>query len=629
MADEEKTLNLILKYGLDRASAEQTARGVSDTTKNLEAQERQLRKNRMELRELSQVFTAIGLLGASVYGPALLAANKYITAAGQTEIASSRWIASQKSIEESVIRVGRVVTTGLLPGFEQAAQIAEKFAAFAEKNPKAIQAAVGIAGGLVAIAAAGKIFTEVDRAIVDIQLIAANMMDKAADKQLAAAGGMEAGAATGGGGLTGILSSPAASAVVAALSLRPGKSGAQKFGEMLGSGQNPFAGSSSAAAPTGSLANSPQQAQLVQSYIDYQKQILAAEKQYGQQRADMVEQFEKQKTDMESSFQTSRVRQLRDNAQQEKQTEDDFYASALHDSVQLARDEQQTEQDYYKTRLKAATTYGTDELKAEQDHQLAMARLTEDHNDKVTDLVAARDALGLVREQRDYEKNRTRAEQDFQIAEAKRHKDFAVQIMDMETNFAEQRRQRLTAFTQQQIDNENAYNLAKQRRDAQFKQTQADAQADHDAQMKQLQANEVDTLSKLQTAYAEQVQTMKTAFVDRIRAIDQMVLGDYAAFQQHMAKMSQEFQNWLKNGSGQTSGASGGSSAPASGNTRFGFQESLIGSMVSSRSNAAASVSGGTSISQSFSGMTANDRAWVADMAGKIALNTVAGTMGA
>ena len=186
MADEQKTLEILLSYGLDASSIQATTAGVNSTTAALANQQQQLRANRMELRELGQAFTAIGLAGAAIYVPAIAASQAYLKAAGNNEALSRAWLADTDKIKQSTIDIGRIVTEGLLPGYTQLANIMSSFAAFAQQNPQLVQAAVGLAGGLVAIGAMGKIFVEADRAVVDIQLIAATLMKKAADEQLAA-----------------------------------------------------------------------------------------------------------------------------------------------------------------------------------------------------------------------------------------------------------------------------------------------------------------------------------------------------------------------------------------------------------------------------------------------------------
>ncbi len=190
MADEQKTLEILLQYGVDQSALQNANTQINTTTSSLANQEQQLRRNRMELRELSQVFTMIGLAGAAIYVPAIAASQEYIKSAGQSEAASKNWLAATDSIKQSTIDIGRVVTEGLLPGYTQVAGLVEKFSEFAKQNPGLINAAVTIGGVLVAIGAGGKIAVDVGRAITDIQLLVNGGMLAAAKIQADAAATM-------------------------------------------------------------------------------------------------------------------------------------------------------------------------------------------------------------------------------------------------------------------------------------------------------------------------------------------------------------------------------------------------------------------------------------------------------
>ena len=203
MADETKTLEILLQYGVDQAALGKATSDVNQTTSALQRQEQQLHRNRMEIRELSQVFTLIGVAGAAVWAPAIAAANQYVSAAGQTQAASANWLATTNSIKTSTQAIGKVVVEDLLPAYEQAAQLAERFAAWAEKNPEAVKAALNIAGGLVLVGTVGTVLMQVARGVVDIQLVAATLMNSAANKQAAAAAAMQGAAGEELGGAAG------------------------------------------------------------------------------------------------------------------------------------------------------------------------------------------------------------------------------------------------------------------------------------------------------------------------------------------------------------------------------------------------------------------------------------------
>lgn len=116
---------------------------------------------REQAEKLQSVGMAIGAPSAAVLGGLTLAAKKYVDSQKDTEKVSKRILELQKQGEEITIRIGRIVASEALPFLEKAAQLAEKVAAFAEKHPEIIAAALKISaagvvvGGGIGLAAQG------------------------------------------------------------------------------------------------------------------------------------------------------------------------------------------------------------------------------------------------------------------------------------------------------------------------------------------------------------------------------------------------------------------------------------------------------------------------------------------
>jgi hypothetical protein len=673
MDDQEKTLDIILKYGLDQSALNNTKAGVKNTTSALEKQEQQLRKNRMELRELSQVFSFIGLTGAAVYVPAIAASQEYIKQFGKTEEASRRWLAAQDSIKQSTIEIGRVVTEGLLPGFEKAAQVAQQFAAWADKNPKAVQAAVGIAGGLVALAAAGKIFTEVDRAIVDIQLIAAGLMKKAADEQLAAAtygvsGGLIGPAEKAGAGAAGVLGYIGSIAGGVAIGVAVYDQIAKKYGLQKGAdiiGQWVTIGATAAATPIASLVggiaglfngrgfgggavegvagvwnfvgkglgtvndgkggNTQNPASQptwfndgLAAFTDYQKSLIDNQKKYDDEMKANDDQANAQILAINDAFNKARERQDRDHAQSELRTLEDFQLNQDQSARNFMQQSQQEEAAYYQSRMQAAQQYGIDAARAEQDHQIQMQRLAEDHNDRASDLIANRDAMGLMLENRSYEKQRNRDEEDYNKAAGRRYQDYARQMADMEKNFAQQRAQRLADYEQQQADAQSSFDRAKQRRDADYQQQQADADADKISQENAIIKAHNDKMDQLSNDLQAENDLQHSAFISRMNDLQNIVTATEAAMIANYTAFLRSLPN-IYGGVGNTPygppaptntkglSPSTTNSAASIVNGRMA-QQNLIAAMVSGRSGGS---TGGHVFH--FSGMTAQNIGFIMD----------------
>lgn len=112
-------------------------------------------------------------------------------------------------------------------------------------------------------------------------------------------------------------------------------------------------------------------------------------------------------------------------------------------------DMNEAEDDYYADRAERAAEFGIDMARAEQDHQIAMRRMREDSMVRQKGAIRSRDAIALLEERRDYERDRGRAEEDFSIQMMRRNEDFARQMQQMEQSFAQQQEARQKAFDEQ------------------------------------------------------------------------------------------------------------------------------------------------------------------------------------
>ena len=283
----------------------------------------------------------------------------------------------------------------------------------------------------------------------------------------------------------------------------------------------------------------------LQDYIDYQKQLIANQKQYDDAMAQNDEEANAQILQINEAFNQSRVRQDRDHTLSEARLYEDYNDSLLQSTIRFGQQLQQEEQDYYKSRMEAAQQYGLEAARAEEDHQVEMKRLAEDHNDTMRDLTASRDALGMIREVRSYEKQRSRAEEDYLLAAKRRGEDYAKQLAQMEQNFAEQRAREIANFAQQQQDQETAFNKAKARRDADYKQQQADAEADRVAQINQIITAHNQKMDTLWQNLMDENTLANTAFIDRINALDNFVGTTTAAYIKYLKTAADQFARWL------------------------------------------------------------------------------------
>lgn len=173
-----------------REQAELTAKIAEKHAENVAKAMQKWREGAEILSNTSQILAG---MGAIITGSILQSINAYVQNAGKAEVASKRWLTATEGIAASNQRIGRVATQAVLPILEKAADVAEKAAAFAERNPEVISGALKIGAAMTALGAVGiavskgiRLYT--DMAELSAHLIAARLQKQAADQQLAAAG---------------------------------------------------------------------------------------------------------------------------------------------------------------------------------------------------------------------------------------------------------------------------------------------------------------------------------------------------------------------------------------------------------------------------------------------------------
>jgi DNA repair exonuclease SbcCD ATPase subunit len=487
-------LKALLKFSSDKEQAKEIEKQIGNVEKKLKdtekaAQEATQKLNAMRenAEKLQQVGTTLAVAGTAMLTPMLLAAKTYRDEVGKGEAASAKWAAAQERLHEVQVRIGRETTEVMAPLLEKGVDLADKFADTLEKNPWITKAI--LAGGATLVTAGGVItmVAQVQRTVATVQLLT-NSINAA---NLATIGTKLGTLATTLGPLA-----LAITGLVALLNTEFGKkgvtAGAQfltgtagtlgtliggnelgekwllSIGRLTGAIQEADAATQSAT----TTVNGVTTAQL-KLYVEYQKTEREAEQAYQQQRSTILSQARSAQVQADAEYQRNRVDKVRD-----------FYA-----------EDRQSLADYYTDRLRTIRDANDDAVEAEENHQREMARLTVDHDERMQDLSAARDALGMVREMRSAERQRREAESNYQAEVAQRNQQLAKQLADAEADFQEQREQKY----------------------AQFEQSLKDDAEQHELQRKQNQQAMQEQLRDLETQYRQEKARRRQAFTEQLQ----------------------------------------------------------------------------------------------------------------
>ncbi len=559
-------------------------REAAEAAKRAERRFDELRSTLSQVRETGEQLSTLGnylaLPGAALLGGVGASAKQYLDYVGMTTQASADWLRATHEIENAYLRVGRTATEELLPAIEKAASLAQVVADFVEQNPEVIKAVIGMGGLMVGAGGALKLGGTAMKLFGSGGLIATTLA------KWSGAGAAGGGAATigGAGGLASLapllplLGIPLGLGGYEAYARATGGTrlnqfatvGAYGLGKLFGS----IAGLDDAeierkalvfaevvGRTTGAIEKAGEQAQnnapdvrpdtvipagAVEAYGQYRQQLADAEARYEEQRTRTVEQFASQRADLEARYEEQRTRLTADYEQRRAREEEDYSRRLERQWRDYRQAQEREEQTYYEQRTRAARRYGRDIARLEADHRRQMRQLAEDHNTRMLELAANRDALGMAREMRRYERERRRAEEGHIDQAQRMRQDYADQLREMEAAFARQREAQRKAFEQRLADQQQEFETRRKREQEDFRQRMAVLDDQHRQEMAKLEANEQETLRKLDDAYRRQVDTLENAFIQRLRALDPVILGDYAAYQSELQRMALEFRAWLQ-----------------------------------------------------------------------------------
>jgi hypothetical protein len=543
-------------------------------------------------------------VGAGITGGIFAAANAYVKNAEEATNVTRAWVAETEALKRSGARVGAVFAAEALPTLTKAAQLAEKAARFIERNPEIVRAALNAGLVVASLGAVGVAVARGIKLVADIgyiaatanQLLAAKLMDGAANKQLAAGGMAGKGSLFSKAGLGSAASSAgpaglfvAGIAAMSAISIvtsnnldklyeslnRLGAGGgvislfigmlerAGTLGQMLPAirqfkdgmedlrpvlerlgviAKSAGAGAKKGVSGTTNFGGGIS-ADVVSAYTQFREAMADAEKNFQETRLDIINDANK-----------SVVQAYRSHTATIKDIMKDYDKSVADIVKDFSESNAQAERDYQEQRAQVIRDAGIEIQRIEEDLQERLRQMAQDHGQRVEDLALNRDALGLIQEQRRYEQERTEAERQANIEIGRRRADLALRLNDMAVEFQQERAERRAEF-------EERLQEAAEQRDERLKEEQEQYQAE----LQQIRQNKAERLRELSQQYREEQLRLREAFIDKIRDLDASLLGEANLKRQYYATMLRDAQAFfeayrsaLPGGSSSISGATGG-----------------------------------------------------------------------
>jgi hypothetical protein len=247
-------------------------------------------------------------------------------------------------------------------------------------------------------------------------------------------------------------------------------------------------------------------------------------RQYEEERDQIVEEAASERERIEQESEERRTEIVEDFAQRQAQALEDFNRAQDRSLRDFNRSESRIEEEYYRNRAQRAAEFGIEIQRMEEDHQRQMQRLREDHEARAYDLIAARDALGLIREQRSYERKRRQAEEDYQVTASRRNQDFARELAENEAQFQRAREQRLADFELRRADEQADFDLQRERERKQNEELLAELDQALEKELDLLSSKTDEALALLERETTRRIYAIDAALVASFYTVQDAVI---------------------------------------------------------------------------------------------------------
>ncbi len=526
---------------------DQKAQRAQVTLRGMANSSRDIRDNLFNLRDVGEKLDRIGgafeRFGRGILSPITSSMQSYLQTASPFDTVAFAWKQAQMDIQQSFMRIGAVATSELLPALRTAADLVAKIADLVERNPELIKAGLMLGGGLVAVGGLAQLAGQITMLIgvtkaLNIPALLGSLgsaggallnpyVGVTALVGAGAVAGYSALSRTDFGAQRNLQAAPGQLATIAAYySGRYGLFGSEERGQQWAMTIGRLAGvveKHAEAAQRDALATQ-QQLDAFAAYEQAQQQRTEYERKAQAERNQIIAEFAAQRVEIERNYENNRKSLIAQFAEQRARLMRDF-----------ARTERQAEQDYYQNRLKLSQNYRVDVQRAEEDHQRRLRQMRAEHDERLQELIENRDALGIVREKRAYERQRQEEEESYRIQAARRSEDFARQIQEMESQFAAQRQRRLEDYRLQLND------LVEQQR-----QRMAQLDIQRAEELKRLDEQQRRRLQQFDKQYQNELQQLRNAEQNRLNVLRMLALNDQALLQKTGAELTARYKAWLE-----------------------------------------------------------------------------------
>lgn len=563
-----------IEYETQRQDAmRETMRVAQAEARYLRAQASAIQDDMLKFRiaRLNQQSQQIGAIGgalfaggAGIVGGIFATASKYVKDAKEATEVTKQWKAAQDSLERSGQKVGAVLAETALPLLKQVARIAAQAADFIDRNPQIAQAALN--AGLI-VAEIGAVGIAVSKGIklyadalylstVPTQMAAARLQAEAANKQFIAAqmrarlAGVPEGAGEVSKGTSLLGNIPGAVKIGALVLASAAEILALSYGlaklvevttgvklpllvfidkikqlkdQLTGQTTGPTVGVSGSASFGGGVASNKNRDELLKAYEDYKADDLKLVQDHYRDRQKIISDSQNAESSSNQKYLSGITKIQNDRANSLAQAAQNY-----------ANSEKQAETQYQTQRAQMVRDGEIEIQNIRQQSQERLQKLERDHNNRMDDFARARDALGLVKEQRAYNQAKADEKNSTALEIQQRRRDLAIRLSDQAKAYEQERAQRLAEY-QARVEEINA----------QARQRMQELQDEHQAELRQIRLDRINKLKELDAAFVDERKRRTQQFIATIRDLDASLLGEQNLRKKYQDAMLKELDAFL------------------------------------------------------------------------------------
>lgn len=165
-----RILDILIGFKVDPQKSQQAISEIDKLNQRLERLDETASNVNETFDGLEGTATGFAAVGAAVFAPLILSAQKYVDVVGNAEAESREWAATTQKLEKSQVEFGRKATAALNPYRNALADILTKIS---QVDPAIIQAGVEIGGVVALIGGAGLLAAQVGKLYASsIELVA-------------------------------------------------------------------------------------------------------------------------------------------------------------------------------------------------------------------------------------------------------------------------------------------------------------------------------------------------------------------------------------------------------------------------------------------------------------------------